>query len=198
MHIHLTWPEVNNLPTGNRETALQYIAVFKALGHEVTTRPGNFENIKSADSGSKLAGSIDVGTWQDLECPFPRCNLLVVLHGLRCRNELMAYRKQVPTGRILLVLTGTDIYAEEELMPQLEDSLAMQTIVVVLQTSAWRVHRISRQGERDLSVSQIHAQALTIENEFVISVVGHLREEKDRFESEAGNCQRVLAYKCNT
>ena len=184
MHIHLIWPEANNLPTGNRETALQYIAVFKALGHEVTTRPGNFENIKSADSGSKLAGSIDVGTGQDPECPFPRCDLLVVLHGLRCRNELIAYRKQVPTGRILLVLTGTDLYAEEDIMPELEDSLAMADQVVVLQEqAAWRVPLAYRDKVNVIyqSVKFMPKRSQLRKYEFVISVVGHLREEKDPF-----------------
>lgn len=140
--------------TGNRHTARQWAEILRQLGHEV--------RISEGDDG--FAG-----------------DLLVVLHGVKSRSALVEYQQRVPTGRVVVCLTGTDLYGEQS--AELVDSMREADRLVVLQSKA-----LERLPEEFRGKAQVIVQGADPMfgagderkvDPFKVCVVGHLREVKD-------------------
>lgn len=105
-------------------------------------------------------------------------DLLVVLHGVKCRAAMVAYRERKPTGRVVLCLTGTDLYGEHR--EELLKSMAEADRLVVLQKRAVdRVPEEFREKTRVIVQGARRMFSWSGRGKNQVCVVGHLREVKD-------------------
>ena len=151
MKIEIVIPPRHGLGTGNSRTARQWVGVFDAMGHEVAVSEG----------GDRFEGG-----------------LLVVLHGVKCRPALVAYREAKPKGKVVLCLTGTDLYGEHG--ADLLASMAEADRLVVLQKLGLeRVPEEFREKTRVIVQGARRMFRGSGEKRCQVCVVGHLREVKD-------------------
>ncbi len=107
--------------------------------------------------------------------------LLVVLHGVKSRGALVEYRERVPGGKVVLCLSGTDIYREHE--GPLMASMREADRLVVLQEKA--LERVPEELWAKTRVIVQGAERMFGEKEekgtgpFRVCVVGNLRGVKD-------------------
>lgn len=141
---------------GNRHTAQRWAGFLRALGHRVAVL-------------TDWAGE--------------PCDLLVALHARRSQPAIVAYRKRHPDKPLVVALTGTDLYKDLPASREARQSLRLADRVVVLQEDAPRLldagtRKKARVVYQSANPSTRHSPPRA---PFRISVVGHLREEKDPF-----------------
>lgn len=156
--MEIVIPASVGLRSGNAHTAGRWRDMLEAQGHRVTVAEG--------DDG--FAG-----------------DLLVVLHAVKSRAALTAYRNRVPGGKVVLCLTGTDIYGEP--CAELRASMEEADRIVVLQAKALeRIPEDLRPKARVIlqSVERMEREPRAPEG-FQVCVVGHLREVKDPLRAAA-------------
>ena len=145
---------------GNRITALRWQGLLEELGYSVEVT----ESWSGGDAG-----------------------LLIALHAYRSHQSILAFKKQYPNRPIVLILTGTDLYRDMENHSEVILSMEMADQLIVLQSSA--IHSVPAHLRHKV---QVIYQSVEIENaidirgpatksDFLVSVIGHLREEKDPF-----------------
>lgn len=155
MRIALITPAPAGTRSGNRHTALRWAAMLRASGHRVAVAQ----------------------RWQ----PDPRTDLMIALHARRSYDSVRAFHAAFPGRPLLLALTGTDLYRDIRSSPQAKASLTVAHGFIVLQPEGLR--ELPRHLRARASVVvQSSATALRhrpVRGSFRISVIGHLREEKD-------------------
>jgi hypothetical protein len=154
MRILLVTPAPPHSRKGNRITALAWARVLRALGHRVT--------VAEAYDGQP-------------------CDLLLALHARRSHASVSAYRRQRPGAALVVVMTGTDLYADLPGDPDARESVALADRLVVLHDEA--VEALPPAARAKVRVI---AQATTPvrrqaprRHSFDVAVVGHLRAVKD-------------------
>jgi putative glycosyltransferase (TIGR04348 family) len=109
--------------------------------------------------------------------------LLIALHAYRSHQSIVEFKKKYPNRPIVLILTGTDLYRDMENHGEVIQSMEMADQLITLQSSAldsipaslrYKAQVIYQSVEIDINNS------LTKED-FLVSIIGHLREEKDPF-----------------
>ena len=109
--------------------------------------------------------------------------VLIALHAYRSHQSIVQFKKKYPSRPIVLILTGTDLYRDIQNHSEVVQSMEMADRLIVLQSSAldsitpslrYKVQVIYQSVEIDLP------DPVTKED-FLVSVIGHLREEKDPF-----------------
>ena len=109
--------------------------------------------------------------------------LLIALHAYRSHQSIVEFKKKYPNRPIVLILTGTDLYRDMENHSEVIQSMEMADQLITLQSSAldsipaslrYKAQVIYQSVEIDINNS------LTKED-FLVSIIGHLREEKDPF-----------------
>jgi putative glycosyltransferase (TIGR04348 family) len=109
--------------------------------------------------------------------------LLIALHAYRSHQSIVEFKKKYPNRHIVLILTGTDLYRDMENHTEVIQSMEMADQLITLQSSAldsipaslrYKAQVIYQSVEIDINNS------LTKED-FLVSIIGHLREEKDPF-----------------
>ena len=156
MHIRIVTPARSGSRHGNRNTAERWATHLRSLDHQV-----------------------DIAiSWTGQEC-----DVLIALHARRSHASIKAWKSACPTRPLLLVLTGTDLYRDIHLNEDARESLALADHMVVLQ----------REGLSELSsalrhkTSVIYQSIRAVKRQIpprsycLITVIGHLREEKDPF-----------------
>ena len=158
MHITVVTPAKKNSTSGNRTTASRWGNLLKASGHDVEV----------------TTSYIDQPT-----------DLLIALHAWRSAASVKAYRKRHPQAPLIVGLGGTDVnkFLKSDPETTLETMNSADALI----------------GLHNLIINELpehlHARYVTIyqsadtlkisknfdENYFDISVIGHLREEKDPF-----------------
>ena len=109
--------------------------------------------------------------------------VLIALHAYRSHQSIAQFKKSYPSRPIVLILTGTDLYRDMQNHSEVLQSMEMADQLIVLQSSAldsippsfrYKVQVIYQSVEIDLTdpISK---------EDFLVSVIGHLREEKDPF-----------------
>lgn len=156
MRLVIVTPAPPGSRHGNRNTAQRWAAHWRALGHHVTI---------------KLA-------WEGEDC-----DALIALHARRSHASVRAFKQAHPARPLVLVLTGTDLYRDIRSDAGAKESLRLADRMVVLQA----------EGLAELSARQraktrvIHQSVRAIKRQAppsryrLITVIGHLREEKDPF-----------------
>ncbi len=141
---------------GNRVTALRWQGFLEELGYSVEVN----ESWSRDDTG-----------------------LLIALHAYRSHHSIVAFKKKYPKRPIVLVLTGTDLYRDIKNHREVIQSMEMADQLIILQSFAvdlipadlrYKVQVIYQSVEVDTTDP-------VTKDDFLVSVIGHLREEKDPF-----------------
>jgi putative glycosyltransferase (TIGR04348 family) len=108
---------------------------------------------------------------------------LIALHAYRSHQSIMQFKKKYPSRPIALILTGTDLYRDMQNHSEVLQSMEMADQLIVLQSSAldsippnlrYKAQVIYQSFEIDLPDP-------IAKEDFLVSIIGHLREEKDPF-----------------
>ena len=141
---------------GNRFTALRWQRFLEELGYSV--------GITESWSG----GDADV---------------LVALHAYRSHQSIVEFKKKYPSRPIVLMLTGTDLYRDMAIHSEVLRSMEIADKLIVLQSSALDSIPSSLRYK-----AQVIYQSIEIDfpdpvfsEDFLVTIIGHLREEKDPF-----------------
>ncbi len=105
--------------------------------------------------------------------------ILIGLHGERSHDSIVYFRQTQPKGRVILALTGTDIYPAPS--PVTLESIELANCIVVLQHKALSQLPLSARAKARVilqSAESLSRKAPDPEH-FDICVVGHLRDVKD-------------------
>lgn len=111
--------------------------------------------------------------------------LLIALHAYRSHQAIVEFKKEYPNRPIVLILTGTDLYRDIANHTEVIQSMEMADQLIVLQSAAidsvpahlrYKVHVVYQSVEID-----IDNRDSTTKDGFLVSIIGHLRDEKDPF-----------------
>jgi putative glycosyltransferase (TIGR04348 family) len=156
LRIVIVTPAAPGSRHGNRNTALRWAGHLRALGHRVRI-------------------ALD---WDGQEA-----DILIALHARRSHAAMRAWKTAHPHRPLALVLTGTDLYRDIRSDAAARASLRLADRMVVLQprgldelADAERARtRVIYQSVRPLR------RRTPPRSYFLVTVIGHLREEKDPF-----------------
>jgi putative glycosyltransferase (TIGR04348 family) len=156
LKIAIVTPAAVGSRTGNRHTAQRWAAMLRAAGH-------------------KAALAIE---WDGCAA-----DVLIALHARRSHASILRFREAYPEGKLVVVLTGTDLYRDIHYDADAQLSLKLAQRLVVLQDEGLKaLPRPLRAKTRVVYQSaQVKAKAHPPAKTFRICVLGHLREEKDPF-----------------
>ncbi len=156
MKIAIVTPAAAGERTGNRHTAQRWAGMLRAAGHKVS-----------------------VSTAWD---PTP-VDALIALHARRSHASIRRYSELHPDGRLVVVLTGTDLYRDIRFDADAQASLKLAQRLVVLQDEGLKeLPRPLRAKTRVIYQSaRVRLRASPPKRTFRVCVLGHLREEKDPF-----------------
>ncbi|NNE92696.1 MAG: TIGR04348 family glycosyltransferase [Verrucomicrobiales bacterium] len=155
MQIAIATPVTSIATTGNRGTASQWAGFLRTMGHVVTT-----------------------GGPKDLEVS--GADLLIALHGWKTRAAIERFRETNPGGKLIVVLTGTDIYPgpNETVLRSMADADRL----VVCQEKAGEKLPAEHSGKVHVIPQSARPSAhppAPDPDSFEICVIGHLRDVKD-------------------
>lgn len=159
--IHLVTPDASVLRTGNRCTAQQWADLLGEIGCEVS--------ICGPDE------SIDSG-------------ILIALHGKRSHDSIVRFRKEKPNGKIVVAMTGTDIYPEPSV--KVMASMQLSDRIVVLQVKALEQIPVEFHEKCRVIVqsAEVRAEHSQFDPDFFdICVMGHFRDVKDPLRAAAAS-----------
>ena len=142
---------------GNRTTALRWAAHLCNAGHPVEVQT-------EWDTGDQ--------------------DIMIALHATRSHAAMCAWKKNNPVKPLILIMTGTDLYRDLALGNiQVLASLEIADKVVLLQPEAIECIPPAIRSRCEVIYQSISTgKALPKHtNCFVVTVIGHLREEKDPF-----------------
>jgi putative glycosyltransferase (TIGR04348 family) len=158
VNIQLVTPAPLRFNNGNKITAVRWATIFRRLGHRVTV----LQNYNDKP-----------------------CDVLIALHARRSYPSIRRFHKLHPERPLIVVLTGTDLYQDIRTHRKAQHSLYLATRIVALQKMAFaelprslhpKTRVIYQSAERCRSKNSRHRRGT-----FKISVIGHLRNEKDPF-----------------
>ena len=156
MRIVIVTPAKPGTRHGNRNTALRWAAHLRALGHRV--------DVVVAWS----AGPHD---------------LMIALHARRSHASMRAWKNANPDQPLVLVLTGTDLYRDIRSDAEAKASLDLADRLVVLQEKGLEELRAKHRAKARVIHQSVRAlkRRPVPKRDFLVTVIGHLREEKDPF-----------------
>jgi putative glycosyltransferase (TIGR04348 family) len=108
---------------------------------------------------------------------------LIALHAYRSHASIVQFRKLHPNHPIILIITGTDVYRDMTSYPEVLKSMEMADAIVILQSAALAMipkHLQTKTHVIYQSTKSVKRKAL-LKKSFLVSVIGHLRPEKDPF-----------------
>jgi putative glycosyltransferase (TIGR04348 family) len=111
MNIEIVTPGWGSPATGNSVTARRYAQILSRLGHRISVL-------------ESYSGEI--------------CDALIALHARRSYDSIRKFRAANPAGRLILVLTGTDLYRDIRFDRDARRALKTATRLVVLQQAGLR------------------------------------------------------------
>lgn len=164
LRIVIVTPAAPGTRHGNRSTALRWAKHLRALGHQV--------GIMVEWDGSD-------------------CDVMIALHARRSHASIMHWKRthasrppsHPPSHPLVLALTGTDLYRDLRTHEEARESVRVADRVIVLQPKGLEeLDAASRAKTRVIfqSVKPVKRQQ-TPRRYFLVTVIGHLREEKDPF-----------------
>ena len=156
MKIALITPAAPRSRSGNRNTAQRWANFFKQMGHRVT--------IQTVWDGAPA-------------------DVMLALHARRSHDSIRRFAATFPQRLLIVALTGTDLYRDIRVDAGAQESLRLATRMVVLQDMGLKELPPDLQAKTLViyqSTTAIAKQTL-YKTRFEVSVIGHLREEKDPF-----------------
>jgi putative glycosyltransferase (TIGR04348 family) len=140
---------------GNRVTAQRWQAILRELGHRVRIAP-RFEG-------------------QD-------CDVLVALHARKSAGSVESFSRHSPRGRIVVAMTGTDLYAAGGIEARSRGSLARADRIVVLQREGLLRLDPRERAKASVILQSARRAPSAIRRRrggFLVVALGHLRAVKD-------------------
>ena len=151
MRIALITPAGPGTRNGNRHTALRWAAFLRKAGHRV---------------------SVEV-EWSGNEA-----DLMLALHARRSHASIAKFPRE---KRLVVALTGTDVYRDIHTSAEARESLELADRLVILQPRA--ADELEKRYRKKVRVvvqsSSTRLRHAPVKSAFRICVIGHLREEKD-------------------
>jgi putative glycosyltransferase (TIGR04348 family) len=156
VNIQIITPAPLRFNNGNKITAVRWLRILRQLGHTVI-----------------LEQSYN-GKW---------CDMLIALHARRSYPSIRRFHEAHPTLPLIVVLTGTDLYRDIRNHRNAQRSLEWATRIVVLQSMALtelptRLHPKTRVIYQSAAPAG-SKRSMWNSREFKVSLIGHLRKEKD-------------------
>jgi putative glycosyltransferase (TIGR04348 family) len=156
VNIQLITPAPLRFNNGNKITAARWLRILRQLRHKVT--------LNQSYTGAT-------------------CDILIALHARRSYESIRRFHETHPQLPLIVVLTGTDLYRDIRTDPNARQSLEIATRIITLQRMALaelpkRLHaktRVIYQSAKPIREDPPPWDSST----FRISVIGHLRKEKD-------------------
>lgn len=113
--------------------------------------------------------------------PQPPTDVLIALHARRSAESIRRYRIARPDGKLIVVLTGTDLYADLETSKDARSSLDLADALIVLQEDAIKYVPYEHRKKTHVIYQSAKTLAPAEKNRGKLNcvVVGHLRAEKD-------------------
>jgi putative glycosyltransferase (TIGR04348 family) len=147
-------PPSRSASAGNTVTAQRYAKIFRKLGYTCRIAP-------------EYRG-------EDVRC-------LVALHARKSAKSLLAYRAAYPQRRVILVLTGTDVYRDIRKSGPARRAMQAADVLVTLQSEAIRELPRSLRRKARAIIQSAPRRRHTAQRGGVlrVCVLGHLRAEKD-------------------
>lgn len=156
MRICVVTPAPAGSSSGNRVTAERWAGLLGELGHRV-----------------EIA----------LEYRDQDCDLLVALHAFKSHGSIRRFREGRPSDPLVVGLTGTDIYGESAVRPEVGESLGLATRLVLLQPLGRAALSATVQDKARViyqSVQRVGPSTQAVRADvFEVCVMGHLRAVKD-------------------
>lgn len=155
--ILLVTPGAKVRHSGNRCTASQWAEILRRQGHRVVVCYDVPETLPAAEA-----------------------DLLIAMHAVKCAGVIETYREAFPAGKVLLALTGTDIYPAPSLVALA--SMREADGLVVLQEKALEKIPFDCRGKTTVVIQSVAPSSLKAKptsDHFEACVVGHLREVKN-------------------
>lgn len=109
--------------------------------------------------------------------------ILVALHAYRSHSSIMEFHQQHPDRPIALVLTGTDLYRDMATHHEVLHSMEVADQLIVLQSSALDSIPTHLRHKAQVIYQSVLVDGSQVISglDFQVTVIGHLREEKDPF-----------------
>jgi putative glycosyltransferase (TIGR04348 family) len=154
--IAIITPAKPGARTGNLHTAQRWAAMLRGGGRRVSVRT----------------------EWDGAQA-----DAMIALHARRSHGSIVGFRREYPSGALVVALTGTDLYRDLPRSREARRSLELADRIIVLQAEAKRslgarLRRKARVVYQSSDTKLRHAPPTRV---FRIAVVGHLRTEKDPF-----------------
>ncbi len=177
MDVCIVTPAPPGSLKGNRVTAERWGRLLRELGHRVRI----------------------LERWQG-----ELAHVLIALHARKSFDSIDAFSRQQPTGKLVLALTGTDVYADIDRHPQARRALDLAWRLVVLQPAALKrlpeaVRRRTRVVHQSVRLPQGIEAEPSQDDTFDVALLAHLRPVKDPFRTGEAvlrlpetSCIRVL------
>lgn len=110
-------------------------------------------------------------------------DLLIALHAYRSHESIARFRKKYPNRPIILILTGTDVYRDIAVYGEVIHSMELADGIVVLQSAALESVPIRLRYKAQVIYQSVDVKVPkgVAGSDFQVTVIGHLREEKDPF-----------------
>lgn len=156
MHILIVTPAKPGSRHGNRNTALRWARLLRARGHGV-------------------AVVVDPG-----ETTGARFDLMIALHARRSADAVAAWKSRSDRP-LVLALTGTDLYRDIREDAAAQRSMDLADALVVLQAEGLNELAPALRAKARVVHQSVrpYARATPPSTYTLITVIGHLREEKD-------------------
>ncbi len=155
LRIVVVTPSARGAHTGNRTTAERWARILRRIGHRVVVTE----------------------SWRGRPC-----DVLVALHARRSRDSISRIRRDRPGTRLVVALTGTDLYVDLPRSAEVASSLALADRVVVLQSLALDALPAAARGKARVihqSVVPPRRVPRPSTGTFDVCVLAHLRPVKD-------------------
>jgi putative glycosyltransferase (TIGR04348 family) len=110
-------------------------------------------------------------------------SLLIALHAYRSHQSIVEFKKKYPNRHIVLILTGTDLYRDMKNHGEVIQSMEMADQLITLQSSALDLIPASLRYKAQVIYQSVEIGTAdsVAKEDFLVSIIGHLREEKDPF-----------------
>jgi len=110
-------------------------------------------------------------------------SVLIALHAYRSHQSIVQFKKKHPRRPIVLILTGTDLYRDMENHSEVIQSMEVANQLIVLQSSALDSIPPSLRYKAQVIYQSVKVDlpAPISKEDFLVTIIGHLREEKDPF-----------------
>lgn len=159
LKISIITPAPRGSRKGNRVSAERYARLLRQLGHQV--------KVLTAFDGKRV-------------------DVAIVLHARRCANDLRLIRAAFPETRVVLCLTGTDVYGDIHSDPTAAESLRMADRLLLLQPLALKQLPRELRARADVLLQSVAAPATRPKRRGNrVAVVGHVRDVKDPLRAAA-------------